>query len=168
MLQDIRSGSLDVLTPGELSKQLHEHLHPDKWTQMIMAHYRGVKVMKLPVQHLQATGTTASLFEQNGVQSGPESGFFWMLRSLYVGSNDASTFNLIAYIDADGSAQPFSVLENGGITANKRYYPGSKSIFLFPGEQVYCTLSTLTAGKTYYQTGVVIEAPMVMAGKLAI
>jgi hypothetical protein len=170
MLQNTKIGPLDLITPGELSDSLH-HVMIGHDERRELERVRGLKLMKLPLIKVTATGTTVALDSaQSGAVCGPEQGFIWRILRITVASSgltDAAVFAL--YGGSDLTAQQTSLIDNNGATGlpvNKAYYPSNRALWLWPGEELYANISTATAGNMYSLTGIAIEAPFEMQGKL--
>jgi hypothetical protein len=167
--QDIRSGSLDLMTPEEMSVQLHKHLG-DAFSKHLRELYRGLKVMRIPMVVMQATATAFPLFSgPPNAQSGPESGYIWDVRRVTVesslGSADTTT-KIALYTGSDPTANAQHLIDRVGCILGQAYFPGSKSIWLWPDEVLYAQLTGATVGATYTLTGIAMEAPVEMQGKL--
>jgi hypothetical protein len=54
----------------------------------------------------------------------------------------------------------------GGQPVGVGYYPGTKAIFLQPGQQVYAQILTATVGNQYILEGTAIRVPAEMKGKI--
>lgn len=170
MKQDIRSGQLETVTPGELSAQLHSHLG-DQFSRLLRQRYEGVKPFKLPPVRLQATTTSLTLTNPTGeVQPGPQAGFFWIVFRVNVNSSsltDAAKWAL--YSGSDVSAnQQFLIDNNGaaGFNVNSAYYPGNRGLWVWPDEFLWAQVSSATVNNNYNLGGVAVEVPIEMAGKL--
>jgi hypothetical protein len=81
-----------------------------------------------------------------------------------VGAGDLAQVNYL-YAGSDLSANQNSIL-SGSIPMGQAWFPAKEGAWLFPGEQLYATLSNVTAGNTYTITGVAIEVAAEMVGKL--
>lgn len=166
MKQDIRSGNVDILTQNELGKSLHEAMssHLDQYWRDL---YRGVKLLKLPMVRLAATGTSLVLAAPVGSNApGPDSGYIWQILRVLVQSNgaaDAATVSLFG--GSDPSANPASLIDSVNVKLGAGYVPG-KSVYLFPGEQLYAVIGTATAANVYTMTGVACEVPAERIGEL--
>jgi hypothetical protein len=186
MLQNLRTGSVDLITPGEMTQMLHDHLG-NQWSTFFRQRYAGLKLMKLPVLRVTATAAAfilastpgnvsesgppfAAIPGGGGLNCGPESGYIWLLSRVLISSNvaaDSAVYQL--YTGSDFTLQQASMLDGGGSTqlpVNKAYYPGNRGAWVFPEEEVYASVSSATIGNTYLLSGVVVEAPAEMVGKL--
>jgi hypothetical protein len=85
----------------------------------------------------------------------------------YSNSNVGDNANPVLYAGSDTGAGQATILEDGGIKLGTAYYPASKGAWLFPGEQLYAKLTSATTGNLYTMTGVAIEVPFEMQGKIA-
>ena len=71
------------------------------------------------------------------------------------------------YGGSDFSAQQRHAIDmNDDINLGSAYYYGNKGAYLMPGEELYAVLSGVTAGNTYTLTGVALEVPFEMQGKI--
>jgi hypothetical protein len=82
-----------------------------------------------------------------------------------VGAGDTAQVGYL-YIGSDTSQNQNTILEGGGINLGDSYYPGTDGAWVFPGEQIYASLSGVTAGNTYTLTGVAIEVAAEEVAKL--
>lgn len=131
---------------------------------------RGIKPLKLPVVTATASGTTTTIPQTGGaepVACGPQQGYFWRILRLTVSSNgtDAGAVSLYAGSDPTTFAQQFLI--DNTLAIGKAYYPGNKGLFLWPGEQLYCSLTSV-ANNTYRIAGIAVEVPAEMAGKILV
>lgn len=167
-------GPIDVLTQLELEQSLHRGLD-----SMIRERYRGVDLIRFPRVTFQATGTTVNLFASpNEAPAGPSSGDFWLVRRLIVKSNVLTdTAKYVVYrgsspSDVANAYGPVNLLDTftggatPGLNVNVGFYPGTKSIGLEPGEQIYAALTAATVGNIYVLDGEGIRVPAEMKGKI--
>lgn len=167
MLQNLRTGSLDTITPGEMSAMLHEHFHPDKFSALFRERYRGVKLLKLPRIVVTASGTSVNVVPPNNQNTGPESGYVWLVIRANFNSSalpDTATANL--YVGSELSQFDAKVLVDSALPVNKAYYPSTRGLFIFPDEQIYGSITAATSGNQYSLQGLAIEVPFEMVGKL--
>lgn len=164
---------IDVLTREELSQELHA-----EFGGLERERYRGLELQRFPFFTTVATAATQPMFTSNDeTPCGPEQGDIWMVRrALVKGFLLADTAKYILF---KGSAP--SDVANAytgrflmeGFTAGAAgqavgigFYPGTKAIFLQPGEQIYAQLLGATIGNQYMLEGEAIRCPAEMKGKL--
>jgi hypothetical protein len=253
MRQNFRTGELDILTPGELAKALHEHFHESRFMRIQRMQLAGMRALKLPRIQFTATTTNFILGEAAGsAPCGPEQGYIWLVRRILVASNvisDQASFQL--YAGSDATASPLQLVDvvgnhgdnygplvqvptpavsttvygnpnafpvyvtlaggvgitavtvNGGLVltgngtflvpafgtysvtfsttaptattayysppgmnVNEAYYPGNKALWVWAGEQLYANLQGATVGNVYSLSGVALEVPTEMQGKI--
>lgn len=95
------------------------------------------------------------------------------VNGVVVGAGDG-TFVVPAYgsISVTYSSAPTWVWSNAsaagtiGIGVNVGFYPSTKAIFLYPGEQIYAQVSGATIGNQYMLDGEAIRVPAEMRGKI--
>jgi hypothetical protein len=116
-------------------------------------------VNQYPVQVVVSGGTVTAVFV-NGIQ---------------VGSGDGTyTVPANGSISITYSVAPTWVWSNlnvavpAGLGVNEGFYPGTKAIFVYPGEQIYAQVLGGTVGNQYYLDGESIRVPAEMKGKLLI
>lgn len=107
------------------------------------------------------TGGTVSAITINGVSTGLTSGTFY----LPAGSNITVTYS-VAPTMTEVNANANIPAVPPGQNVNAGYYPGTKSVFLQPGEQVYAQIQGATINNQYYLEGEAIRCPAEMKGKL--
>lgn len=81
--QDIRQGTIDLITPGELGDQLHAHLGT-AFSRHLRETLRGISYIRRDIKNPPSNNVTGS-YSVSGtwfdyVIDGPESGYFWDLR----------------------------------------------------------------------------------------
>jgi hypothetical protein len=161
-------GPLDIATPDDINEVMGH-----RFDQYLRDRYRTIKVMRLPQVRFTATGTTVTLAQNPsaGPPCGPEQGFMWGLRRVIVASNiPADTGKFTLYSGSDPTVLDASHLLEGfgasGQPVNQGYYPSSDAVWLWPGEQIYATLTGATIGNQYVLSGVAIEAAAEMVAKI--
>jgi hypothetical protein len=107
---------------------------------------------------------------------GPESGDLWMVRRVNVKSftlADAAKYILFRGTTPSDLTQYTGkqLLEGfaasaGGQQVGVGFYPGTKSIFLQPNEQIYALITAATVGNQYLLEGEAIRVPAEMKGKI--
>jgi hypothetical protein len=171
MKQDFRTGSVDMITAGELSEELHKHLGT-MFSRHQRETYAGIKAFKIPVivQTAQSAGFTLSAPVGSNVP-GPDSGFIWRIERINVNSAtlaDTATWSL--YAGSDIVPGPRTLVDNGGSTGlkvNQAYYPGNnKGLLVWPDEQLYAVVAGATVNTQYTLLGVAVETPIEMQGKI--
>lgn len=103
------------------------------------------------------TGGTATSTSVNGVVVGAGDGTYTVpaYGSISVTYSVAPTW-------AWTNASPTSL----GLNVNLGFYPSTKAIFLFPGEQIYAQVNGATVGNQYMLDGEAIRVPAEMRGKI--
>lgn len=88
MFQNIAGHSIDLLTAGELSAELHKHLGGSFHSDYIQERIKGLKLVRLPLITQTASAASFTLGEiAPGVPCGPESGYIWRISRLLVASS---------------------------------------------------------------------------------
>jgi hypothetical protein len=161
-------GTLEIATPDDINEVMSH-----RFDAYLRDRFRTIKVMKLPQIRFIATGTTVTLAQSPsaGPPAGPELGFMWNLRRIIVASNlPADTAKFTLYSGSDPTLFDSAHLLEGfgaaGQAVNLGYYPGSHAVWLWPGEQIYASITGATIGNQYVLSGVAIEAAAEMVGKL--
>lgn len=107
------------------------------------------------------TGGTVSAIAVNGQSTGATSGTFYLA---------PNSFITVTYTAAPGmtevNATPNTPAVPMGQNVNIGYYPGTKAVFLQPGEQVYAQVNNATVGNQYIISGEAIRCIAEMKGKL--
>lgn len=164
---------IDVLTREEMAAEVHEGV--DNW---IRERFRGLEIQRLPRLIITATAATQPMFATNDMTPlGPEQGDVWMLRRVIVkGFTLTDTAKYVLFQGSTpsdvGSGYTGQYLlegftaSGGGQPVGVGFYPGTKAIFLQPGEQVYAQLSAATVGNQYILEGTAIRVPAEMKGKI--
>jgi hypothetical protein len=103
------------------------------------------------------TGGTVTAVDVNGVQVGAGDGTYVVppYGSISVTYSAAPTWTWTA-------TSTFTLGQQVGIA----YNPGSKGVYLQPGEQIYAQIANSTTGNTYILTGEAIRVPAEMKGKV--
>jgi hypothetical protein len=162
-------GTLDILTAPELKEALGHAIDP------VMRALRGEKLMRMPTARITASGSTANLGQiQGDAPLGPESGYLWRVAHITVTSSAITdTARYVLYVGTDVTDYSQIRLwdaQTGGATpgqnVNVGYNPGSRAMWIFPGEQVYAQILGATSGNSYALAGVAAQVPAEMMGKL--
>lgn len=151
--------AIDILTGTELHDAMgHQN------DALIRDWYRGIKVMRIPLVRVVATGaltTIAPLLP--GAQAGPESGFIWRVFRVTISSSGADVGAITLYIGSDPANTDGAHQVDNSLKVGTAYRPGRE--FVFPDEFLFATAVTVPTN-TYTLTGVVAQAPAEMAGKI--
>jgi hypothetical protein len=163
---------IDLLTREELAAELHKGVddHVREWI-------RGIEIQRFPSVTVTATAATQNISTSNDMTpAGPEQGDVWMIRRVIVKSftlADAAKYILFrGSTPSDPGAYTGRWLlegfaaSSGGQSVGIGYYPGTKSIFLQPGEQIYAQVLSATVGNQYILEGEAIRIPAEMKGKI--
>jgi hypothetical protein len=165
------NGAIDILTKQELMDSLGHH-----FDLAVREQYRGVKLFRIPM--VVNTAGTAAFTLAAAVGSnppGPDQGYIWRLTRIMVASSSlVDVAKYVLYVGSDTTATEQRHLIDaivGGATpgqnVNVAFRPGNKSEWLFPGEQIYAGISGATVGNVYSLTGIAVEVPSEMVGKIA-
>lgn len=164
---------IDLLTREELTQELHKGIDAG-----VRERYRGVELQRFPSITVVATAATQNISTTNDMTpAGPEQGDIWMIRRVIVKSflltdvakyilfrgstpSDSNTYNGRFLLEGFASA-------GAGQSVGIGFYPGTKAIFLQPGEQIYAQVLGATVGNQYILEGEAIRVPAEMKGKLA-
>jgi hypothetical protein len=140
--------------------------------------YRGLEIQQLPRLVVTATSATQGMFSSNDMTPlGPEQGDVWMVRRIIVKGftlADAAKYILFAGSTPSdlGSGYTGQYLLEGfaasaaGQPVGVGFYPGTKAIFLQPGQQIYAQVLAATVGNQYILEGTAIRVPAEMKGKI--
>lgn len=163
---------IDVLTREELGAEMSTHMDA-----FLRDRFRGLEIQRFPRIIATATATTLNLTATNDeTPIGPEQGDLWMVRRIIV--KGFTLADAAKYILFRGSTPSdpntyngFSLLEGFAASAAGQavgigFYPGTKSIFLQPGEQIYAQVLSATVGNQYILEGEAIRVPAEMKGKI--
>jgi hypothetical protein len=101
------------------------------------------------------TGGTVSSIAVNGQNTGLTSGTFYLAPGSYI----TTTYTV-------APTQTVTGLITIGNPVGIGFYPGTKAVYLQPGEQVYAQIFNTTTGVTYTMNGEAIRCPAEMKGKL--
>lgn len=167
MKQNIAGYEIDVATREEAQKDLYESMG-HHFSLQIREMYRGIKALKLPVVAAQATGAALTLPLTGGaepVQCGPESGYFWRVQRVTVTSSGVDAGAVSLYAGSDPANTSGQFLVDNTLKVGQAYYPGNRGLYLWPGEQLYVAIVSVAAN-TYRLTGLAVEVPSEMQGKL--
>ena len=165
MRQDIAGYSIDVPTRAEMQQDLKESLGHSLSGQ-VREMYRGVKALKFPYVSARAGGTSLNLGSQPPTQQlGPEQGYFWVIGRVTVVSTGTDTGAVSLYASSDTSNYNAVALVDNALKVGQAYYPGKRGLLLWPGEQLYVAITSV-ATNSYTLTGIAVEVPGEMVGKL--
>jgi hypothetical protein len=165
---------IDILTRVELDETLHKNFNAAERTWVM-----GLELQQFPRTIITATAATQPLgaIGNDPTPIGPEQGDIWMIRRVIVKSNvfgDTAKYllfrgptpsdvqngygmvQLLDAFTAAGAGQPVGV----------GFYPGTKSIYLQPGQQIYAQVTGATVNNQYQLDGEAIRCPAEMKGKL--
>lgn len=172
MRQQLTGGAyIDMLTKPELEEALGHH-----FDQVTMEAVRGIKMLRIPIVTATAQGASFTLAAAAGSNPpGPDQGYIWRITRIMVASNVlADTAKYVLYVGSDTSGTgPTHLIDAiiGGATpgqnVNVAFRPGNKAEWMFPGEQVYAGITGATVGNSYVLTGIAVEVPAEMVGKIA-
>lgn len=164
---------IDVLTREELAHEMTVHMDA-----FLRERYRGLEIQRFPRVIVTATAATQAMTTQNDeTPIGPEQGDVWMVRRVIVKGfalADAAKYILFAGSSPSDLGSGYTgqyLLEGftasgGGQPVGVGYYPGTKAIFLQPGEQIYAQILAATIGNQYILEGTAIRVPAEMKGKV--
>ena len=163
---------IDLLTREELSAELHKAFDAN-----LRELYRGIEIQRFPSVTVTATAGTQNIATSNDMTpAGPEQGDLWMIRRVIVKCftlTDTAKYILFrGSTPSDPNAYNGRFLLEGfaaagaGQSVGIGFYPGTKSIFLQPGEQIYAQVLTATVGNQYLLEGEAIRIPAEMKGKI--
>ena len=164
--QSLGGYSFDFYTRAEAQEDLKAALG-HHFSQVTREALRGVKAIKLPVLTAQASGTTLVVPGNGSIQSGPQQGYFWRIGRITVSSSGTDTGAVSLYAGSDPNALNQEFLVDNTLAVGKAYYPGNRGLFLWPGEQLYASITSV-AGNTYRIAGIAVEVPAEMAGKILV
>lgn len=107
------------------------------------------------------SGGTVSAITINGTNVGATSGTFALTTNsvIQVTYTVAPTMTEVN-ANANIPGQP------AGLNVNIGYYPGTKAVFLQPGEQIFAQVNAATVGNQYLLEGEAIRVPAEMKGKV--
>lgn len=106
------------------------------------------------------SGGTVSAIAVGSVTTGATSGTFYVP----AGSTITVTYSVAptqTTAQVPGN-QPYS-----GLPVDVSYYPSQRGAWLFPGEQLYAIMAGATVGTSYTLSGIAVEVPFQMQGKIA-
>jgi hypothetical protein len=154
--------AIDLLTKNELTDSLHSQTD-----RVLRDQYRTMKLMRIPPIRATATGVALVLAQapDGGTPTGPEQGFIWRLGRVTVASNGADAGAVTLYVGSDPTALDISHQIDNGLVVGKAYYPGSRGVYLLPGEFIYASLVSVN-GNQYAMTGQAVEVAAEMIGKI--
>lgn len=169
MKQFIGTYEIDAYTRHEAQEDLKAALG-HHFSHFVREELRGVKAFRLPIITSAATGTSVTLPLTNGpepVACGPAQGYFWRIGRVTVTSSGTDTGAVSLYAGSDPANFGQQFLIDNTLKVGQAYYPGTRGLFLWPGDQLYASLTSV-ANNTYRLTGVAIEVPAEMAGKILV
>lgn len=154
--------AIDLLTKNELTDSLHSQTD-----RILRDQYRTMKLMRIPAIRATATGTTLILAQSpdGGAPPGPEQGFIWRLGRVTIASNGADAGAVTLYVGSDPTALDPSHQIDNTLIVGKAYYPGTRGVYLLPGEFIYASLVSVVANQ-YAMTGQAVEVAAEMIGKI--
>ena len=167
MKQSIGGYEFDALTREEAREDLKESLG-HHFSQMMREWYRGIKLIKLPIISATAGGTTLALPNSEGAMPlsvGPAQGYLWKVTRVVVSSSGTDAGAVSLYAGSDPLNPTSATLIDATLAVNKAYYPGGDGLFLFPGEQLFAGITSVS-GNIYRLTGLAVEVPSEMSGKI--
>jgi hypothetical protein len=164
---------IDILTREELAAEMTTHMDA-----FLRERYRGLEIQFFPRVIVTATAAITNMFTSNDqTPVGPEQGDIWMIRRVIVKGfalADAAKYILFAGSTPSDQGSGYTgqyLLE--GFTASGAgqpvgvgYYPGTKAVFLQPGQQIYAQVNGATVGNQYILEGLAIRVPAEMKGKI--
>lgn len=154
--------AIDLLTKTELTDSLHSNTD-----RILRDQYRTMKLMRVPAIRATAIATTLVLAQSpdGGTPTGPEQGFIWRLGRVTVASNGSDAGAVTLYVGSDPTALDISHQIDNTLVVGKAYYPGTRGVYLMPGEFIYCSLVSVVNNQ-YAMTGQAVEVAAEMVGKL--
>lgn len=165
--QNIGGYSFETLTRAEAKEDLHAALG-HHFSQISREALRGMKIFKLPAIIGTASGTSLKLPLSGGAEPtscGPQQGYVWRIGRITVASsgNDAGAVSL--YQGSDPTVFDQTTLVDNTLQVGKAYYPGTRGMFLWGGEQIFVSLVSVS-GNAYRLSGLAVEVPAEMVGKI--
>jgi hypothetical protein len=167
-------GPIDVLTRVELDETMHKHR-----SGIVRDQLAGLELQQFPRTMIPATGATLNLgaVGNDPTPIGPEQGDIWMVRRVIVKSNvfaDAAKWILFRGNTPSDVANAYGMINlldafvagGVGLPVGVGFYPGTKSIYLQPGQQLYAQVIGATVANIYQLDGEAIRVPAEMKGKL--
>lgn len=103
-------------------------------------------------------GGTVSAVTVNGIAVGAGDGSY----VVPIGGTIAVTYSAAPTWTWTG----LGVNPSGGVSVNRAWYPSKHSAWLYGGEQVYTQVYATTANTQYTMTGIALEVPAEMQGKI--
>jgi hypothetical protein len=175
--QRLHSGlaPIDVLTCVELEQSLNK-----EFDTAVRQRFLGMELQRFPRTITEAASSgnlNIGAIGNNMAPIGPEQGDIWSVRRVIVKSSvrtDSATYFLFrgsAPSDAQNAYGIVNLLDQFtaagvGLPVSVGFYPGNKSLYLQPGEQIYAMVLGVTAGVTYMLDGEAIRCPAEMKGKI--
>lgn len=153
--------SVDLVTASEINQVM-----ANRFDNYLRDKYRGVKLLKLPIVIVTASGTLTTISHTPPGQAlGPDQGYVWRVGRVTVSSSGSDTGAVTLYAGSDTSqTDPRHQIDNT-LKVGQGYYPGSRGLYLTPGEFLYFSAVTVAAN-TYVVTGSYVEVPAEMIGKI--
>lgn len=154
--------AIDLLTKSELTDSLHSQTD-----RILRDQYRSMKLMRIPPIRGTASGTSLVLAQNadGGTPTGPEQGFIWRLGRVTVASNGADAGAVTLYVGSDSTALDPSHQIDNTLIVGKAYYPGTRGVYIMPGEFLYVSLVSVAANQ-YVMTAQAVEVAAEMIGKI--
>lgn len=111
--------------------------------------------------NVTVTGGTVSVIAVNGQTTGATSGTFYLAPNSYI----TVTYSVAPTMTEVNATSNIAAIPPGQ-NVNDGFYPGTKAIFLQPGEQIYAQIQGATVGNQYTIDGEAIRCPAEMKGKI--
>lgn len=164
MKVNIAGYEFDSYTREEAREDLHAAFSRNL-DASVREQLRGIKPIKLPIATAVASGASLTL-GGSGINIGPESGYFWRIGRITISSSSGTDTGAVSlYVGNDPSNLGQQYLIDNTLKVGAAYYPGTRGLFLWPGEQLYVSIAS-TAANSYRLSGVAVEVPAEMAGKI--
>lgn len=154
--------AIDVLTKNELTDSLHSQTD-----RILRDQYRTMKIMRIPPIRAIATATSLVLAQSadGGTPTGPEQGFIWRMGRVTIASSGVDAGAVTLYVGSDPTALDISHQIDNTLVVGKAYYPGTRGLYLMPGEFLYVSLVSVI-GNQYAMTAQAVEVAAEMMGKI--
>lgn len=167
MRQAVGPYEIDAYTRQEAKEDLNS-IFAHHLDRMIQEQVRGIKLIRLPAVVAQASTTTLLLGASGGqetVYCGPQQGYIWRIGRVTISSSGADTGAVSLFQGSDATSTSSQFLVDNTLKVGAAYYPGTRGLFLFPGEQLYANLTSVS-GNVYRLMGLATEVPSEMVGKI--